>query len=36
VTLSGTVPTDDVIRQVVAITEHITGIQQVHNQLVRK
>jgi cytidylate kinase len=36
VTLSGTVPTDDVIRQVVAIAEQITGIQQIHNQLVRK
>ncbi len=36
VTLSGTVPTDEAIRQVVAIAEQTTGVQQVLNQLVRK
>jgi cytidylate kinase len=36
VTLSGTLPTDDTIRQVVNIAEQTTGIKQVLNQLVRK
>jgi cytidylate kinase len=36
VTLSGTVPTDDAIQQVVATVEQATGVQQVLNQLVRK
>jgi cytidylate kinase len=36
VTLSGTLPTDDTIRQVVHIAEQTTGIKQVLNQLVRK
>jgi cytidylate kinase len=36
VTLSGTVPTDDAIQQVVRLAEHTTGVKQVRNQLVRK
>jgi cytidylate kinase len=36
VTLSGTLPSDDAIRQVVHIAEQATGIKQVLNQLVRK
>ena len=36
VTLSGALPTDDAIQQVVTIAEQATGIKQVLNQLVRK
>jgi cytidylate kinase len=36
VTLSGTVPTDDAIQQVVILAEQTTGVTQVLNQLVRK
>jgi cytidylate kinase len=36
VTLSGALPTDDAIRQVVAIAEQTTGVQHVLHQLVRK
>jgi cytidylate kinase len=36
VTLSGTLPTDDAIQQVVTMVEQTTGIKQVLHQLVRK
>jgi cytidylate kinase len=36
VTLSGIVPTDDAIQQVVNIAEQATGVKRVVNQLVRK
>jgi cytidylate kinase len=36
VTLSGSVPTDEAIQQVVTIAEQTTGVQQVRDQLVRK
>jgi hypothetical protein len=36
VTLAGTLPTDDVIQQVVGVTEQTTGVTQVLNQLIRK
>jgi cytidylate kinase len=36
VTLSGALPTDDAIQQVVSLAEQTTGITQVLNQLVRK
>jgi cytidylate kinase len=36
VSLSGTVPTDETIRQVIAIAERTSGVEQVINQLVRK
>jgi hypothetical protein len=36
VTLSGTLPTDDAIRQVVTVAEQATGVKQVLNRLVRK
>jgi cytidylate kinase len=36
VTLSGALPTDDAIQQVVAMVEQTTGIKQVLHQLVRK
>jgi cytidylate kinase len=36
VTLSGALPTDDAIRQVVTIAEQATGTKQILNQLVRK
>ena len=36
VTLSGALPTDDAIQQVVGIAEQATGVIQVLNQLVRK
>jgi cytidylate kinase len=36
VILSGTLPTDDAIRQVIDIAEQASGVKQVINQLVRK
>ena len=36
VTLSGIVPTDDAIRQVINIAEQTSGVKQVINQLGRK
>jgi cytidylate kinase len=36
VTLAGTLPTDDVIQQVVRVAEQTTGITQVLNRLIRK
>ena len=36
VTLSGTLPTDDTIRQVVNIAEQASGVKRVLNRLVRK
>jgi cytidylate kinase len=36
VTLSGTLPTDEAIQQVVTIAEQAVGVRQVLNQLVRK
>jgi hypothetical protein len=36
VTLSGTLPTDDAIRQAVDIAEQASGVRQVINKLVRK
>jgi cytidylate kinase len=36
VSLSGTLPTDDAIRQVVSIAEQTSGVRRVINQLLRK
>jgi cytidylate kinase len=36
VTLSGALPTNDAIQQVVTVAEQATGMKQVRNQLVRK
>jgi cytidylate kinase len=36
VTLSGTLPTDDAVRQVVTIAEQASGVRQVINHLVQK
>ena len=36
VTLSGNLPSDDAIQQVVTIAEQASGIKQVLNQLIRK
>jgi hyperosmotically inducible protein len=36
VTLAGTLPTDDAIRQAINIAEQVSGVRQVLNHLVRK
>jgi hypothetical protein len=36
VTLSGSLPSDDAIQQVVSIAEQASGVKQVVNQLIRK
>lgn len=36
VTLSGSLPTDEALAQVLTVAEHTTGVKHINNQLVRK